>query len=154
MARSRIKVGDIFRIPLPEGRFGYCQYIQWNDQMGCLTKVFDLVAKNELRSIDELSEVPEMFPPIFVGLKASAKSGRWAIVGNLPVAPIEFPTFRASNGYAAGVYGDWSLWDGASHRFIGVLPTSFRKFEKLVIWGDELVEERIASGIDIHAEII
>ena len=41
MRAPRIKLGDFFQIPLPDGRYAYCQHVNWNDQMGFLVPVFD-----------------------------------------------------------------------------------------------------------------
>lgn len=150
---SRLQVGDCFSIPLPNGRHAYCQYLAYNQKLGSLIRVFDKTTRAPLSSIDELRGVREMFPPVFVGLRASTRSGRWKLVGRLPVAPFHFPKFRSTHGAKPGVYDDWSLWDGEKKEFVGRLPPQLRSLEIELVWGDELLEERIATGRNPFAEI-
>ena len=154
MAASRITVGDCYEIPLPDGRYAYCQYIRWNEQLGYLIRVLDRVTEAPVSSVDQLRGAGEMFPPVFVGLPASVKSGRWKFVGTLPVAEFTFPMFRATSATKPGTYNNWYLWDGQKQRFIGRLPPELRSLEIEQVWGDELLEERIASGRNPFAEIL
>ena len=144
----RIKLGDCYAIPLPGGRYGYCQYVQWNKQMGCLVRVLDRITAEAVATVAELANAGNMFPPVFVGLHASVKSGRWKCIGNLPVSDFPFPLFRATGATKAGIHENWWLWDGQNERFIGKLPKELHKLEQRAVWGDELLEERIATGKD------
>ena len=40
-ARVKIEDGDCFRIPLPDGRWAYCQFVGKNPQLGYLVRVFN-----------------------------------------------------------------------------------------------------------------
>jgi immunity protein 26 of polymorphic toxin system len=64
---QRIKVGDFFQIPLADGRYAYCQHVNWNAQMGFLVQVLDRISDYALE-IDELAQASPLFPPVFVGL--------------------------------------------------------------------------------------
>src|SRR5258708_559003 len=64
---QRIKVGDVYEIPLPDRRYAYCQYVNWNDQMGFLVQVFDRIESQPLK-IEELQGAKPLFPSVFVGL--------------------------------------------------------------------------------------
>ena len=155
MVQKRFKPGDCFAIPLPGGRHAYCQYLGWNDELGYLVRVFDYItaAGLPMASVGGLETVGEMFPPVFVGLKASIKSQRWKFIGNLPVTEFRFPMFRATSATRPGQYDNWWLWDGQERRFIGKLPVELRSLEIEQVWGDELLEERIATGKDPFAGI-
>jgi len=141
----RIKPGDCFVIPLPDGTSGYIQYLTWNEELGTLIKVLDYVSPVPLSSTEDLRDVGERFPPVFAGLAASVKNGRWKFIGRLPLN-FRFPSFRSTNGSQPGTYHDWGLWDGRNTRVIGDLPADLRSLELKQVWGDELLEERIASG--------
>jgi hypothetical protein len=153
VATERIKVGDCYEIRLPDGRYAYCNYLAWNDQLGCLIRVFDKVTDAPLASVEQLKCAGEMFPPVFVGLRASVKSGRWKFKGALPVEDFRFPMFRATSATKPGEYENWYLWDGREQRFIGKLPAELRALEIELVWGDELLEERIAFGRNPFAEV-
>ena len=150
--KHRIKIGDCFVIPLPDGRYAYCQYVQWNEKLGYLVRVFDRITDDLIKSVDELREAGEMFPPVFVGLRASVKSGRWNSLGWLPVANFEFPLFRSTNTKKPGKSESWWLFDGKDERFIGSLPSELRSLEHKLVWGDELLEKRIVTGRNPYAE--
>lgn len=64
---QRPKVGDVYQIPLPDGRFAFAQYLQWNEQMGRLIRVFDFLLDHEPESLAALKLAGEMFPPVFAG---------------------------------------------------------------------------------------
>ncbi len=145
---KRAKVGDCFAIPLPDGRFSYCQYLQMNKEMGCLVRVLDVITGQPVSTVEQLKDAGDLFPPVFVGLFASVRSGRWKSVGNLPVRSFRFPKFRATAATKPGTYENWWIWDGETERFIGKLPANLRSLEQKQVWGDELLEERIATGRD------
>ena len=50
------------------------------------------------------------------------------------------------HGNETGTYHDWRIWDGTTTRTIGDLPIELRSLEIQCVWGDEALEERIASG--------
>ncbi|MFZ0956972.1 MAG: Imm26 family immunity protein [Candidatus Sulfotelmatobacter sp.] len=150
---TRIKLGDCYAVLLPDERYAYCQYVQWNEQMGYLIRVYDRITAVSLSSVAELASAGNLFPPVFVGLRASVKSGRWKHIGNLPVSNFHFPTFRATGATKPGIYESWWLWDGEKEWFIGRLPKKLHSLEQRVVWGDELLEERIATGRDPFGEV-
>ena len=153
MTRVRIKQGECFLIPLPCGKYGYVQCVAWNDELGYLIRVFNKITTQPLRSVNELRPVREMFPPVFVGLRASVRSGRWKCIGELPVEDFEFPKFRVTHATTPGTYADWWVWDGEREWFVGHLPPELRTLEMKRVWGDELLEERIGLGTNPHAGI-
>jgi hypothetical protein len=142
---QRIKLGDFFEIPLPDGRFAYCQHVNRNDQLGFLVQVLDRISGYSLK-FENLEGAKPLFPPVFVGLRASVTSGRWKRIGNKPVIDFKFPLSRATSATKPGTYRNWWLFDGQTQRFIGALPAELRSLEVEVVWGDELLEHRIATG--------
>jgi hypothetical protein len=142
----RIKLGDCFEIPLPNGRFAYCQHINRNPTLGFLVQVFSHLSHEPVQSINDLLGQPLMFPPVFVGLQATARDERWKRIGNLPVTSFVFPHFRQTVGTKPGTYSSWSVWDGEHTRHIGKLPKELRKLELECVWGDQALEERIMAG--------
>jgi len=149
----RIKVGDYFEIPLTDGRFAYCQHVNWNDQMGFLVQVLERISDQPLK-VDELLGAKPLFPPVFVGLRAALNSGRWKKIGNRPVTDFEFPLFRATSATKPGKYENWWLFDGFKQRFIGTLPLELRSLEVEVAWGYEMLESRIATGQNLFDQIV
>jgi len=161
MARTPTpKIGDYFEILLPDGRRAYGQYVFWDGPpnrpasgLGSLVQIYDVVSHKEL-SLDDLRSASLLFPPVFTGLKAAIKSGAWRIVGHLPVEGFIFPKFRSTFGTKPGVYHDWKIWDGEKETFIGDLPAKYRSLEAKVGWGYQLLEDRIATGINRYDHLL
>jgi len=101
---SQPTVGDILQIPLSNGKIAYGRYVYWDGRkpsgMGSLVEIYDFFSAEPVESglIDTLSSKPLLFPPVFVGLGAAIKSGRWSIVGHIPVFDFTFPEFRSTFG--------------------------------------------------------
>lgn len=73
-------------------------------------------------------------------------------MGSAPIESFQFPKFRRSIaalicGGKAGSYDDWELWDGHVYREIGRLPANLRSLEFVAVWGSDLLEERISTGL-------
>lgn len=151
---QRTAIGNVYQLPLPDGRFAFAQYLQWSESDGPLVQVYDLILDRELRSLAELNEARALFPPVFVSLATCTRSGRWKRVGTRPVPEFEFPTFRAIDVFKPGTYEGWSLWDGYEVKFIGKLPRDLRSLEVLFVWGCEGLEERIATGRNLFDEVL
>lgn len=146
IGRHKIKIGDCFRIPLADGRFAYCQYVYQHREFGYLVRVFDKITSEPFNTAETLQTAIPLVPPVFVGLRASVRSGRWKNIGNIAVRDFAFAKFRITMGTKPGTYHDWRIWDGTTTRTIGDLPIELRSLEIQCVWGDEALEERIASG--------
>jgi hypothetical protein len=144
--RTVIKVGDYFEIPLKDGRFTYCRLMHRGSELGFLVQVFDLFRATSPASIEELRDARPLFPPVFVGLLATVRSGRWKKIGNAPVTYFAHPKFRQTMGTKPGTYSDWTIWDGLKTVTIGKLPSEYRSLELKCVWGDEGLEERIMQS--------
>ena len=75
-ARAKIEIGDCFRIPLPDGRWAYCQFVHMQDNFGYLVQVFNRITSEPLDSTVGIDGAGSLFPPVFVGLPASVAGGR------------------------------------------------------------------------------
>ena len=149
MKSLNLKIGDCFVIPLPDGQKAYGQYLLWDDRnpggLGCLVKIFDLITDDEV-PVERLQGMPAMFPPVYVGLKASIRSGRWRVIGRLPTDCVQIPLFRRTLGTKPGTYQDWRIGNGQNWKAIGDLPPELLPLEMWLVWGDESLEKRIATG--------
>ncbi len=146
MKYQRIHIGDCYRIPLPNFRSAYCQHVARNDRLGYLVRVFDLFTTETLATLEQLASANLLFPPVFVGLRATVRSDRWKYVGNFPVPNFKFPRFRNTVATKPGTYDQWYIWDGEATTRIGKLPKELRTLELEQVWGDEGLEERILVG--------
>lgn len=144
---KRVKVGDILLIPLPDGRFGYGQYIHWNPEQGPLVQVF---AKTTAvpSALEEIEKQSPLFPPVFVGLMFAVNSGRWKILGNLTIEDFKHPLFKHGFPDKSGVIRDWQIWDGSKYERLGAdLPERYHNLELLLGWSPQLIEERVVNGL-------
>jgi len=98
IGRHKIKIGDCFRIPLADGRFAYCQYVYQHREFGYLVRVFDKITSEPFNTAETLQTAIPLVPPVFVGLRASVRSGRWKNIGNIAVRDFAFAKFRITMG--------------------------------------------------------
>jgi immunity protein 26 of polymorphic toxin system len=147
--QKRPGIGDVFSIPLSDGRKAYGQYVFWDGTrpagLGSLVRIFDVV-RTEPVSLEELRKAKNLFPPVFVGLGAGLKSRGWKIIGQLPLEGFRFPKFRVAPIFTKGKRHDWQIWDGEKMEFLGELPERLRSLEVKVGWGAAAIEERILTG--------
>lgn len=145
------KIGDVFEIPLSDGRKAYGQYVRADKDNGPMIRVFDLITRDDVK-IDELISSPTMFPPIIVGLKAAIRTGLWTIIGHSPIKYFESPNFiSAMYDSINDRVGIWYLWDGIESKSVPIgykLSEEYRELEQLVVWAAEDVVERIETGIN------
>jgi hypothetical protein len=144
--RPTIKVGDVYQIHLPNHKWAYAQFLQHNEQLGYLIRVFDRITDRPIDDVTALNGARHLFPPVFVGLVATLRSERWRKIGNLEIGQFEFPKFRNTIGTKPGTYHNWYIWDGHDSIKIGDLPPELRALELEMVWGDEGLEERIVAG--------
>jgi hypothetical protein len=157
---TKPKIGDIFLIPLPDGTHAYGQYLLDDKRdgrggvvgLGSLIRVFDLVTTAD-PPVDEIVKVGERFPPVFVALSHSIRTGRWKIIGNTSTGDVLLPRFKASFQEHAGEHTDWRIIDGDKTTVVGKLSPSEQKLEYWCIWGAELLEKRIATGDHPYREM-
>jgi hypothetical protein len=143
---KNIKIGDVFLIPLSNGRNGYGQYVG-KDRMGPLVRIFDLISEGDI-DLDELKSKGFMFAPVITGLFAAIKSGQWELIGTLPIKDFECPHFiSARYNNKTKKTGMWYLWDGTKSSPIGkTLPEDYTYLEQLIVWEPNNLARRIESG--------
>jgi hypothetical protein len=62
----RIKVGDIFEIPLSEERKAFGYYLHYSKK-GPIIQVYNLISKRDIELNEIVKEKP-LFPPVITGL--------------------------------------------------------------------------------------
>jgi hypothetical protein len=143
---KKVRIGDIFEIPLPDGRRAYGQYV-FKDKMGPLIQVFDLITPIEI-SIEQLKNAGPLFPPVFTGLFAAIRTGLWKVIGQLPVATFSYQKFISTMYFSdTNQVGTWYLWDGERYTPIGrKLPKEYKHLEQLIVWDPNNLARRIETG--------
>jgi hypothetical protein len=148
MTTNRLSLGDIFEIPLSNGRRAFGQYV-FKDRMGPVVLIFDVIAQpDEGIELESLDPSKMLFPPVFTGLQAAIRSGLWKVIGHRAVGQLLYPGFVSAHyNHKTGRYGTWYLWDGEEYRPLGQdLPQEYRTLERLIIWDPMDIIERIESG--------
>ena len=146
---KRAKVGDVFEIPLLDGRKGYGQYVFRDDNHGPLIQVYDLIVNNEEDiDIETIIESPALFPPVFTGVFAAIRQGLWKVVGNTPVKDFIYPKFvNTFWDDKTGKARSWFLWDGEKETKLGwELPEEYKNLEFEIVWDPHGISERIENG--------
>jgi hypothetical protein len=92
-----------------------------------------------------------LFPPVLVGIWHATKTGRWPVIGRIPLECVERPSFLVTNSFA-GHQGEWWLDDGKKETLLGrQVPKEFQHLEVSVVWSAELLEDRIETGINPYS---
>lgn len=144
---SRVKIGDVFVIPLPNGGNAYGQYVFQDKKMGPLVQIFDLITEHKIQ-VDQLQETHPLFRPVITGLFAVIRSGLWEIIGTLPVKNFLYPMFISTlENEDTGHAGVWYLWDGEKSLRLGyTVPDEYKDLEFLCVWSPYDISRRIETG--------
>ena len=149
MTQRRVRVGDVFAVPLADGRWGYVHYVRNSSTRGPIIRVLDMVTA-EITTIEDLKGAGEMFPPIAAYFYAEVDQGRWVKVGHIPVTEFKFPLFVGGHRFE----GSWKVhtWflcdEHDDHRIGPVLPSEHQDKEYLTIYPAQYVEQRILNPQD------
>lgn len=151
MKRKKIKIGDIFRIPLSNDNYAFGQYVFWDNEMGPLVQIFDLITNKEIE-VDRLKNTQLLFPPVITGLFTAIRSGLWMIIGHLPITEFVYPNFVSAHyNEKTFVAHAWFLWDGEKYIPLGSdLPLEYHDLEYLVVWGADNLIRRIETGENFY----
>jgi hypothetical protein len=142
----RIKVGDIFEIPLSEERKAFGYYLHYSKK-GPIIQVYNLISKRDIELNEIVKEKP-LFPPVITGLYAALNAGVWKVIGNIPVVGFVHPSYVSTlYNEITGEAGIWFLWDGQKDFRIGsILPEKYKFLEFLIVWNPKSIERRIETG--------
>ncbi len=145
--RTRTTVGDIFEIPLSDGRKAFGQYVFRDKHQGPLIQVFDLIVKGDV-SVEEIINSKPLFPPVITGLSAAYRIGLWKKIGYIPIKDFKYPLFISTLlGNLNRKPRQWFLWDGKKYHKLGTkLPKKYQKLEMLVVYSPYDIPKRIETG--------
>jgi hypothetical protein len=146
---KRPQIGDLFEIPLSDGRKAIGQYVYFDRKNGPLIRIFNFFAPlDQAVVLDRINTAELLFPPVITGLFAAIRTGIWRIIGHLPVDDFQQPCFvSAFYDERSGNYGTWYLWDGTDYVALGKeLPEKYQKLERLVVWHPNNIVMRIETG--------
>lgn len=153
-----VQVGDVFEIPLGEGRKAYGQYVYFDKKKGPIIQIFDLICRDQEKvDLDQLKNTKLLFSPVFiVGLYPLFRSGQWRVIGHLPIEKFIFPGFVSTLwDPKTGEATTWYLWDGEKTIRLGkILPDEYKKLEFKVYWPPKYIVDRIKTGIKPYEKLI
>jgi len=158
MGKQRVRVGDVFQIPLSDGRMAYGQYVFRDKRNGPIIRVFDFITEDEM----EFNEIRErlanaklLFPPVITGVFAAVRTGLWKVIGRMPVDDFEYPNFVSVFHEGYKPLGYWFLITKENDIRIGRhLPEKYKNLEFLAVWSPYDIVHRIETGENPYAEMI
>ena len=104
MARRRIRVGDVFTLPLDEDRVGFGQVVARYKKDGYFFAVFDR-AYSHASTPDPGDVLTCRLLFLALSLDAKLHVGHWVIVGNEPVSPtLPLPAYKEAVGTPENVH--------------------------------------------------
>jgi hypothetical protein len=158
MSKQRVRVGDIFQIPLSDGRVAYGQYVYRDKKHGPIIRVFDFISETETefdKIKEQLAHAKLLFPPVITGVFAAVRTGLWKVVGRLPVNDFEYPNFINVLDENYQPISDWFLVTKDDTMRLGKkLPKKYKHLELLVVWSPYDVVHRIETGENPYREMI
>jgi len=158
MGRTRVQVGDIFEIPLSNGRKAYGQYVFKDRKMGPLIRVFALITQGDVGIAELMAKLKDadlLFGPVFTGLFAAVRTDLWKVIGHFPVQEFTYPGFLSVLDEEYKPISHWYLWDGETSRTLGqVLPDEYKHLELLVGWSPHDIAHRIETGENPYEQMI
>jgi len=147
--KTKIKIGDIFRIKTKNG-FGYFQYTYHSKGMGNLIRVFPYEFKHEVDNVAELAKHREFYF-VYFPLQAAVNRNLVEPMGNFPIpAGASHPSFLKSRYSVSknGIVNSWKIIDFYTDAFhvTTELSEEERKYSPEVVWNDTLLSKRISQG--------
>lgn len=157
MKKPPITVGDIFEIPLPDGRKAYGQYVFADKSTGGIIQVFNYFTKDkDTVNLLELNNSELLFRPVFVGIYAAIRSKKWKIIGNMQVNNFKYPGFVSTlTDPQTGKASTWYLWNGEENIRLGEeLNDEYKRLEYLSIYPADFIVDRIMTGKKPNEQLI
>ena len=102
-------------------KYGYCQYIFFDQNEGPLIQVFRQIDEGNSSSAEVVGS-GNLFAPVITGVKAAVSRGVWEVIGHCKIEEFKYPIFRATNGDPFDFNSTWFLYDGCSEATISPLP--------------------------------
>lgn len=149
---SRFKLGDVFRVPLPDGRVGYFQYIakdatQLNSEV---IRLFDLITSDD--TVPDIRSImaSEVIGYAHIFIQVGSKMGYWTKVGSGSIPESFDVVFRDSHDYGdptIKVSRRWVVWRiNEPFLDIGELTPQYQDSEIGIVVSPPNIPERILNG--------
>lgn len=139
-SRTRPKVGDIFQVPLPDGRFAYGKVFR-DASVGIYRKIFDKPTEPPIRS--RFAFIVGLYDDIL-------KSGVWPIVGHEPFASEE-GSWPPPNYIKDIISGEYSIYHKGEIR--PSTKAECRGLEEAAVWDIHHVVDRIMGGGKVRRRV-
>ncbi|MEW5884304.1 MAG: Imm26 family immunity protein [Armatimonadota bacterium] len=142
--KRRPRVGDVLRMPLADGRYGYCHLLAFSREHGWLTNVLDFVTETPV-DVGRVDLNSRLFA-VHCAVDSAVESGRWSRIGSVPVAPFAYPRFLSSGlpDRDGNVLCWWLIEPGKAAVKLGsTVPDQYAGLETIGIVSPQVVEERI-----------
>lgn len=146
-----VKLGDVFEIPLTDGRKAYGQYV-YRESGGPIMRIFDyFTLPGEKPDLQEIDTKKLIFPPVYAGIMGAVRANAWKVIGELPFDDYKFEGFlNFIPEIGTNKIKLWALWDGeTSHDLGSSLPKKYVKFETTAVYPADLIVERIETGFNM-----
>ena len=154
-SRERIKPllrGNIYQIPLSDGRFAYCQYLatqsQYPDPIGKQCAFFRQIFEKPV-DVEQIDMTLLFCPLLFVQLSAAIKEASWTLVGRKDPLEYDLPTYRHTPQIVSGQRGKlrgWMLISPSQRTYVDQLPDECRELEFYWSSGYVGLDRRLRTG--------
>jgi hypothetical protein len=137
----------VFSIRLPDGRFGYAQFLQASHKNGRLYRILDLVTDTPV-AVAELANVADRFGPLYCNVWADIERGSWQKIGRLSRPSYEGLLFLDGHyDPRNGRIHYWFIVDGERDIALGQLvPARYRHLERAAMFPGSAIAYRLMHG--------
>jgi len=146
-----IKLGDVFEIPLSDGRKAYGQYV-YSDSGGPIMRIFNyFTLPNEKLDLQAIDTKKLLFPPVYAGIMGAVRAKVWKVIGELPFDDYKFEGFLSEiKEIGTNKVKRWFFWDGKTSHDLGCsLPKKYVNFENTAVYPADMIAERIETGFNM-----
>ncbi len=158
MKQPRVQVGDVFEIPLSDGKIAYGQYVYRDQRNGPIIQVFETTSNTRIgfdQVQGQLIHAKLLFPPVATGLFAAIRTGLWRVIGHIPIKDFKYPRFISVFHENYQPMSDWFLIELNEDVRIGKrLPEKYKNLELLTVWSPYDIVHRIETGENPYTEMI
>jgi hypothetical protein len=157
MKKLQIQIGDIFEIPLPDGRKTIGQYVYEDKRIGPIIQIYNyFISQKETFNIQEIKEKKLLFYTILGGIYVVFRSKEWKIIGHEPIKNFKYPGFISTlTNSQTGEATTWYLWNGEQWETLGKhLPNEYKHLEFASGYSPDSIIKRIMTGKNPKEELI
>ncbi|WP_349408766.1 Imm26 family immunity protein [Pseudalkalibacillus sp. SCS-8] len=137
--RKRIKIGDVYAIPLPNGKYAFGRIFK-DAGIGIYNYIGDNI--EDIPKVEEYQFIVGVYDYVL-------KSGDWAVVGNRPFKSDD-EAYPPPSCIIDSISGEYSIYHKGETR--SATKSECEGLEVAAVWGDNHIIDRIMGDDKWHSD--